>query len=201
MTAPEIQGCSDVTPYSGLDSTKNSQSTNGSLGILTMPAKSVGQICVTFFTTNSTHSTTIGLCSDCTGGLTVQTYFVRNGESYTNVSAHVVIVPNQTSITIGGATHPMQKTVAFVVIADADAKGFYFLDVGYLGPVVCGVDFPFAVGYSFVQSNETGPYFALHGYRAGCYIGEGQVYSQVSGMIGIQVTPVDCNAVICDLNP
>jgi hypothetical protein len=57
----------------------------------------------------------------------------------------------------GGAGHPAERTVAFVIVADANSKGFYFLNIGYLGPVVCGVDFPFAVCCTFAMRTRPVP--------------------------------------------
>ena len=197
--------CEAAAKYFGLDSTFNNSLTasyhvNGSFAILSMPTTAVGELCVTYYNANQTSSMTIDLVS---GGVHIGKYVshsIGNGQfsSTFNQSSDVSVIATQSNITLGGSA-PSQITIAYMIVTDG-SKGFHFLNIGYLGPVFCGVEFPFAVGYTFTQANKTGPYFQnLSPFVNGCGIMLREaVYARVYGLLGIQMTYVNCGAAVCD---
>ena len=164
-----------------------------------MPTMAVGELCVTFYNANRTSSKTLDLVS---GGVSVGKYVshsIGNGQfsATFNQSSDVSVIATQSNVTLGGNA-PSQITIAYVIVTDA-SKGFHFLNIGYLGPVFCELEFPFAVGYTFTQANKTGPYFQnlyLFGNSCGIMLRE-VTYARLYGTLGIQMTYVNCGAAVC----
>jgi len=198
--------CEAAVKYTGLDSTLNNSidsrllTINNSFAILSMPTTSVGELCVTYYDADKNASKTLDLVS---GGVHVGKYVshsIGNGQfsSTFNQTSDVSVIATQSNITLGGSA-PSQITIAYVIVTDGK-KGFHFLNIGYLGPAFCAVEFPFAVGYTFTQANKTGPYFqnlSPFGNSCGIMLRE-VVYARVYGALGIQMTYVNCGAAVCD---
>src|SRR2546425_10495961 len=198
--------CGAAVKYTGMDSSLNNSidgrllSINNPFVMLAMPTTSVGELCVTYYNANKNASTTLDLVS---GGVHVGKYVshsIGNGQfsSTFNQTSDVSVIATQSNITLGGSA-PSQITIAYVIVTDGK-KGFHFLNIGYLGPAFCAVEFPFAVGYTFTQANKTGPYFqnlSPFGNSCGIMLRE-VVYARVYGALGIQMTYVNCGAAVCD---
>src|SRR5437773_571389 len=58
------------------------------------------------------------------------------------------ILSNVTSVEMGG-NGTSKITVAYVITPTGESPGYYWLNIPYLTPTSCSIEFPFAYGYSF----------------------------------------------------
>jgi hypothetical protein len=200
-TTSAIDGAGENCPmsYFGLGSVNPTQ-TYPSYPVLSMPTNSNAVVCVTYYNpTNTTKTLDLGdslgieigsFYSQTTAPNTIQTSF--------NQSSHFTVTANVTSVVLGpNGSRP--QTVAFLIHSDSGSKGFFYLNVGYLGPESCDMGLPIAVGYSFTPQNESGAYFNPGSMAPLCYNHfVPAAHSDILGFIGIAQTYVDCGAWICD---
>ena len=123
--------------YNGFGSADENQ-TYPSYPILSMPTNSDAVVCVTY-----SNPTNTGQSFDLAGfqGVeigTFQTNVTAPGTTYTwfSTSSNFTVTPDMTSLVLApGAS----QTVSFLIHSDSDSKGFYYLDVSYLGPQWCNM--------------------------------------------------------------
>ena len=198
-------------PYTGIDSASDNSTAVESFPIISVPKGQVAYICVTYHDDNRNKTQTI----DFNGTVQVGTiegspYYGCSPSpcaSYSFVnSSDFEIRSNVTSAEMGG-NGTSQVTVAYAIIPTGESPGFYWLNVPYLAPTSCPIEFPFANGYSFTQSNSSGQYFPLpKGYGGSCIAYSPNYYSAyppfgylvaVSSNVG--VTSPNCGAYMCDV--
>ena len=186
--------------YDGFMSADSNQ-TNPAYPILSMPTNSNAVVCVTYYNpTNETKTLDLGgslgveigsFYSQTTAPNTIYTTFNQSSDFTVTPSAASVVLPPNTS---------KPQTVAFLIHSDSGSKGFFFLNVDYLGPESCAMGMPLAVGYTLTSQNTTGAYFNPEGQEPLCIIQfTPMAHADVFGFIGIQQTYVNCGGWICDL--
>jgi len=193
--------CVGGTAYAGLDSPVPAHNnTSVSFPILSMPAGGTAEVCVVYIDSDPPVNTTMDLAKGAMIG-TFGTVVYANGtvEHPFMAASNITIAPNQTKLALGG-TGPAVVDVAYTIKADGSAKGLYFLNIGGLAPEACNDEFRFAVGYSFTQANETGPYFPLSSGVSSCSPSGGTISAYVYEVKEIIVTTLACGVVTCNLN-
>jgi hypothetical protein len=197
-------------PYAGIDSSSGNSSGVQSFPIVSIPAGQVGAICVTYFDNNGNRSQTIDLngtleigtigafpYAGCSNSPCTEYHFVN--------STDFVIRSNVASLTLGGSG-AREATVAYTIMPKTESQGFYWLNIPYLAPTSCSVEFPFAYGYSFNNANSSGKYFPLpSGYDGSCIGYLPNYYSQypfaylVEVSSNLSITTLNCGSYTCDV--
>lgn len=181
------------SPYTGLGS-PGKNSGDSQYPVLSMPANSTAVACVAYYNPTSA-SVELSVTAE------VESFF----EKMTGPSDHTLgfvassdftVTNNGTSISLP-ANDSEPVIVAFII--HSTSKGFFYLNVGDIGPERCNMGVPLAVGYTFGQQNESGTYFSAPVTMGHCIIyTEPMVYANIVGFTGIGQTYVDCGAWICD---
>lgn len=192
-TASTISGCN--SSYVSLDSPLGNVTTD--FPILSVPSNGMGEICITYY--DNTNASTI--MNFETSGVVVGNF--ANSTSTLSQTPGIMVTPSQQSVTMGG-NGTRQVTIAYAIQTSASSKGFYYLNIPYLTPVLCQAEFAFAVGYTFSQANESGSYFPLPpGYADHCIqyysYEQSMLYAHVTGLEGLEETQVGCGFANCDV--
>jgi len=199
--------CTDA--YNGLDSPKtNSSSATQAFPIVSVPRGQVAVLCVAYHDNNKNQTEVINMTGEISVG-EIQTSSCPEGSSPQCTSSSFVnstdfeILSNITSATLGGSG-PSEVTVAYAIVPKSGTSGFYWLNIASLGPISCGLQFPFAYGHSFTGANSSGAYFPYPRFFIGCIEISAGFVSQIpyASLVGVSrdtmLTSVNCGGFVCD---
>ena len=210
MTLPTVFGYACPVPYDRIDSPSDNSTGVQSFPIIAVPKGHFAVLCVTYYDNNKNKTQTIDFNGTVqVGRITASPYAGCNPSPCTTYpfvnSPDFEILSNVTSVEMGG-NGTSKITVAYLITPTGESPGYYWLNIPYLTPTRCSIEFPFAYGYSFTEANSSGKYFPLpSGYGGSCisylpvYYTEHPFAHLVEVSTDVEVVSPNCGAYTCDV--
>jgi len=205
--SPFSYQCADA--YNGLDSPKtNSSSAAQAFPVVSVPRGHVAVLCVAYHDYDRNQTEVINMTGEVSVGVVTASACPEGSSPQCTSSSFVnstdfEILSNVSSAILGGSG-PSEVTVAYAIVPKSGTSGFYWLNIAPLGPISCGLQFPFAYGHSFTGANSSGSYFPYPGFFVGCigissdFMNRIPYASLVAVSSETMLTTVNCGGYVCD---